>query len=63
MSDSKTEAGGRDRLRINPGEDREVRDWAAKYGVTPERLREAVEAVGDRPDAVAKYFSEAGGPA
>jgi len=46
MSDDKTKTGGPDRLRINPGEDYEVRDWARKFGVSEERLRAAVRKVG-----------------
>ena len=46
MSDDKTKASGQDRTRINTSEDYEVRDWAKKFGVSGEELREAVKAVG-----------------
>lgn len=46
MSDDKNQTGGQDRLRISLSDDYEVRDWAAKYGVTEERLREAVRKAG-----------------
>ena len=48
MDDDKTKGGGQDRTRINVHEDRELRDWATKFDTTPEQLRAAVEAVGDR---------------
>jgi hypothetical protein len=46
MADDKTQAGKPDRDRINVGEDYELRDWAKKFGVTPERLKAVVERVG-----------------
>ena len=30
----------------------ELRDWARKFGVTPEQIKEAVQAVGDQAEAV-----------
>jgi len=48
MSDDKTKTGGQDRDRISLTEDYEVRDWAAKFGVTEKALRDAVARVGDR---------------
>jgi hypothetical protein len=47
MTDDKSQIGGQDRARINLSEDYEVRDWSEKFGVTPDRLREAVGAVGN----------------
>jgi hypothetical protein len=38
--------------RINLSEDYEARYWSDKFGVTPERLREAVQKVGNSPEAV-----------
>jgi hypothetical protein len=43
--ESKT--GGQDRTRININEDYEVQDWAKKFDVTSDQIREAVKAVGD----------------
>lgn len=60
MSDDKTQSGGQDRQRINLNEDYEVRDWAAKFGVPVDRLREAVARVGDRADEVQRYLQGAG---
>ena len=52
MSDDRTQRHGQDRQRINVNEDYELRDWARKFGVSPEELKEAVKAVGDRADKV-----------
>lgn len=52
MSDDRTQRHGQDRQRINLQQDYEVRDWAKKFGVSPEELKEAVKAVGDRADKV-----------
>ncbi|WP_431101244.1 DUF3606 domain-containing protein [Roseateles noduli] len=46
MSDDKSKSGGQDRTRINVNEDYELRDWSKKFGVTPEELKRAVNAVG-----------------
>ncbi len=56
MSDDKTNTSGQDRKRINVNQDYELRDWSKKFGVTPERLKEAVAAVGDRVDQVESYL-------
>jgi hypothetical protein len=54
MSDDKHRSGGQDRARISLTEDYEVRDWAAKFGVTEKALRDAVARVGDRAEDVQK---------
>ncbi len=54
MSDDKSKVGNPDRQRISLSEDYEVRDWSKKFGVTPERLRQAVEKVGNEADVVAR---------
>ncbi len=46
MADDKTKVGKPDRDRINPNEDYEVSDWSKKYGVSPDRIRDAVKKVG-----------------
>ena len=58
MSDDKTKASGQDRDRINVNQDYELRDWAKSLNTTPERLKEAVQAVGDRADQVREYLGE-----
>ena len=52
MSDDQTQSGGQDRKRINVNEDYELRDWAKKFGVSPERLKEAVASAGTWADDV-----------
>ena len=52
MTDDKTMANGRDRDLISLEEDYEVRDWAAKFGVTEKAIRDAVGRVGNRAEDV-----------
>lgn len=42
--------------RVDVGSDQSVRDWAGRWGVTPDDVRDAVAAVGDRPEAVREYL-------
>jgi len=58
MSDDKSKAHGQDRERINIHEDYELRDWAKSLKTTPERVKEAVQAVGDRADKVREYLHD-----
>ena len=46
MADDKTKTGKPDRDRINVKEDYELNHWAKKFGVTPERLKQAVKTSG-----------------
>lgn len=48
MSDNTQSRGGRDRERINVHQDYELRDWAKKFDVSQQQIKEAVQAVGDR---------------
>ncbi|MET3726038.1 MULTISPECIES: DUF3606 domain-containing protein [Sphingomonas] len=57
MADDKTQVGGQDRQRISLSEDYEVRDWMESFGVSKEKLVEAVNAVGDRADDVREYLN------
>lgn len=57
MSDDKNQRHGQDRQRINVNEDYELRDWAKSMNTTPERIKEAVQAVGDRAEKVREYLS------
>lgn len=61
MSDDRTKAHGQDRQRINVNEDYELRDWAKSLKTTPERIKEAVAAVGDRADKVREFVGQRGG--
>ena len=56
MADDKSNTGGQDRARINVHQDYELRDWARSLNTTPERIKEAVEAVGDRAEKVREYL-------
>jgi hypothetical protein len=56
MSDNLDKSGGQDRQRINVNQDHELRDWSKKFGVTPEQLKEAVAAVGDRAEKVRQHL-------
>ena len=56
MPDNTQKTGGQDRKRINVNQDYELQDWSDKFGVTKERLKEAVEAVGDSAKQVEKYL-------
>lgn len=58
MSDDKSQSGGQDRQRISVNQDYELRDWAKSLNTTPERLKEAVAAVGDRADKVREYLGQ-----
>lgn len=46
MSDDKEKIGGPDRKRVNVHEDYELRDWAKKWGVSEQKVRDAVSKVG-----------------
>jgi len=58
MSDDKTKSGGQDRERINVNQDYELRDWAKSLSTSPERVKEAVQAVGDRAEKVREYLRQ-----
>ena len=58
MSDDKSQSHGQDRQRINVHQDYELRDWAKSLNTTPERLKEAVQAGGDRAEKVREYLSQ-----
>ncbi len=61
MSDDKSKSGGQDRERINVHQDYELRDWAKSMNTTPERIKEAVQAVDDRAEKVREYIGKKGG--
>jgi len=46
MSDDRSRTGQADRVRINANQEHELRDWSAKFRVTPGELRAAVDKVG-----------------
>ncbi|NML08030.1 DUF3606 domain-containing protein [Sphingomonas sp. G-3-2-10] len=56
MSDNKTLRAPQDSSRIAMGEDYEVAYWTDRFGVSRERLQQAVDAVGNGADAVEEYL-------
>lgn len=58
MPDDKTKSGGQDRKLISLSEDYEVRDWAKKFGVTTNELKQAVGAVGNEAAKVEAYLKK-----
>jgi lipoate-protein ligase A len=48
MTDDNTATGGAVLSHINVTVDGELRDWAKRLDATPEQIREAVKAVGNR---------------
>ena len=57
MADDRSKTGQPDRIRINVEEDYERRDWAKKFGVSEQRLREAVRKVGPMAQKVAEELN------
>jgi hypothetical protein len=49
---------GQDRKLISLSEDYEVRDWAKRFGATPEELKKAVKAVGNEAAKVEAYLKK-----
>ena len=43
---------------INVSEDDELQYWAKKFGITPEKLKSAVRAVGSSAAAISKYLNK-----
>jgi hypothetical protein len=58
MSDDKSKTGGQDRERINVNQYYELRQWSKSLNTTPERVKEAVQAVGDRAEKVREYLKD-----
>jgi hypothetical protein len=59
MSDDRSKQGTQDRTRINTSEDYELRYWSEKFGVSQERLKQAVQKVGNSVSAVEKELNRA----
>jgi hypothetical protein len=59
MSDDLSKKGMQDRTRINTSEDHEVRYWSEKFGVSQDRLKAAVQKVGNSVSAVEKELKAA----
>lgn len=43
---------------INVSEDSELQFWAKKFGITPEKLKSAVRAVGSSVGAISQYLNK-----
>ena len=56
MADDRTQSGRRDRKRINVNQHYALRDWANKFGVFPETVKNGVAAVGDDADKVRAHL-------
>lgn len=56
MADDKRLRGPQDASRIALGEDYEVQYWTKKFGVSREKLEQAVEKVGNGADAVEAHL-------
>ena len=52
MADDKSKTAPQDASRVNIHERYEVEYWSKRFGVTPERLKEAVEKAGTSVSAV-----------
>ena len=57
MADDKGNRASPDRDRVNVNEAYELRHWSEKFGVTPERLKAAVDQVGDRAEDVERHLT------
>lgn len=57
-TDNNNYSGSLDRSRVNIHENYEVEYWANKFGVRPEQLKKAVEAVGISSAAIEQYFKK-----
>ena len=57
MPDDRTNPGPADRSRISLTQDWEVDYWTKELGVSVEKLRQAIHAVGDSADKVREYVN------
>lgn len=60
MSYNKRQPFKAEQKRLNIEEEYELRDWTERYGVSADRVREAVKAVGDRVSDVVRYLLDGG---
>jgi hypothetical protein len=56
MADDPKQTGNPDRQRISLSQPHEVRDWARKFGVSEEELKQAVAQVGNQADDVERQL-------
>jgi hypothetical protein len=58
MPDDKSKTGKQDDIRINVNQDHEVTYWTKELGVSAEKLKAAVAAVGPMVKDVKKYLGK-----
>lgn len=58
MSDDLSKRRPQDATKVNVNESWELDYWSKKFGVTTEKLKEAVKAVGTSATAVQKYLGK-----
>ena len=58
MADNKNIQDGRDRAKVDGHEDYEVSYLQEKLGVSRDKIREAIEAVGNSRDKVEEYLQK-----
>ena len=51
-------SGYHNHVRINPNDKPEVDCWARTWEITPEKLRDAIETVGDSTQFLADHFGK-----
>ena len=56
MSDDLQNRGPKDRSRVNVNEEWEVRYWTKEFGVSEEKLRQAVQQAGPSVETVRKVL-------
>ncbi|MFJ5282795.1 DUF3606 domain-containing protein [Pseudomonas sp. NPDC088429] len=58
MPDDLSKTGKSDRDKINVNQPHELRDWAKKFGVTEQQLKDAVNQVGVQAEDVKKHLGK-----
>lgn len=58
MSDDLSKRRPQDATKVNVNETWELEQWSKKFGVTKEKLKEAVKAAGTSAAAVQKYLEK-----
>ena len=58
MPDSPANRGSQDRQRIDVSQEHECRYWSERFGISPERLRQAVKEAGPMVEAVRQYLGK-----
>ncbi len=58
MSHTMRQRNRQEHKKLNVNEEYELLDWSERYGVSADRIRDAVKAVGDRVSDVVKYLMD-----